>query len=366
MKRLWIVVVLALLAGERSFVLGHLSFEERGDRDSDSVSVRLPDTVRMLLFPAFSPRRVEVESRGGMRVEGRTVRRAVIEVSDDGRVTLDGAGSFTSLAIAPLRSTDSMVLVIPQRRRSLAARLTVAASDGKLQIVVALPLRDYLAATLAAETSSGDPPAYLAALAVVQRNFLLLHPRRHAPFADVCDNTHCQAANPERITPRVRGAVAAAEPIELGEGSVRPAFYAACCGGGTLTPAQVWGTPVAGYTNVECNRCRSSLRYRWEHPVPATPEVDRLLRGAPAPPFVNDDLRIALGRLVGFNLVLSNTFDRIVRRGREYRIAGRGFGHRVGLCQEGARTLARNGWSPERILRYYFPSVPITVHQEER
>jgi|GEM_PF-1822418 len=334
--------------------------------DRDSIAHHLPDSVRMLVLSAFSPVSVEIVARGRMRVGGRVVRRARLEVSGEAELLVDGVAAPPALSIVAARTGDSVTLLLPQRRRSFASPLTVSARGGRLQMVVALPLRDYLAATLATETSIGDPPAYLTALAVVQRNFLLLHPDRHGPFADVCDNTHCQAANPERITARMRGAVTAAARIGLGDDEVRPAFYSACCGGGTLTPAQVWGTVVLGYTSVQCSNCRRSSRYRWENSIPATPDVERLLRTLPAPPFVSDDLRIGLGRIAGFNRVPGNTFERIVRRRGEYRIAGRGFGHRVGLCQEGARTLARNGWSAERILHYYFPSVPVSVRVEER
>ena len=34
---------------------------------------------------------------------------------------------------------------------------------------------------------------------------------------------------------------------------------------------------------------------------------------------------------------------------------GRGFGHGVGLCQEGAMKMARLGYSYDQIIGYYFP-----------
>jgi len=35
---------------------------------------------------------------------------------------------------------------------------------------------------------------------------------------------------------------------------------------------------------------------------------------------------------------------------------GRGFGHGMGLCQYGAESLSRQGWSAGRILAYYYPT----------
>jgi stage II sporulation protein D len=37
-------------------------------------------------------------------------------------------------------------------------------------------------------------------------------------------------------------------------------------------------------------------------------------------------------------------------------IAGKGFGHGVGLCQYGSREMARQGKTTEQILSYYYPN----------
>ena len=42
-----------------------------------------------------------------------------------------------------------------------------------------------------------------------------------------------------------------------------------------------------------------------------------------------------------------------------YRFVGGGFGHGVGLSQIGARQLARNGWSAQEILLFYYPETEI-------
>ena len=41
-------------------------------------------------------------------------------------------------------------------------------------------------------------------------------------------------------------------------------------------------------------------------------------------------------------------------------IAGKGWGHGVGLSQWGAKALAEQGWSYQRILEHYFPGTRIT------
>jgi stage II sporulation protein D len=39
---------------------------------------------------------------------------------------------------------------------------------------------------------------------------------------------------------------------------------------------------------------------------------------------------------------------------------GHGFGHGVGLCQEGAMKMARNSYSFDQIIGFYFPDFTIS------
>ena len=62
-------------------------------------------------------------------------------------------------------------------------------------------------------------------------------------------------------------------------------------------------------------------------------------------------------RTGGTNLRASCIEFRTTRDGIE--ATGRGFGHGVGLCQYGARTMGRNGASAESILARYYPGATV-------
>ena len=60
--------------------------------------------------------------------------------------------------------------------------------------------------------------------------------------------------------------------------------------------------------------------------------------------------------------IRSTKFD--VRRDDEtYVFFGTGYGHGVGLCQDGAEGMARDGWDFERILNWYYTSVRIEKYR---
>ena len=46
-----------------------------------------------------------------------------------------------------------------------------------------------------------------------------------------------------------------------------------------------------------------------------------------------------------------------------YELSGRGWGHGVGMCQEGAKYMAIKGKTYKRILRHYYPSAAIIDYE---
>ncbi|MBK8497883.1 MAG: hypothetical protein IPL52_03475 [Flavobacteriales bacterium] len=57
------------------------------------------------------------------------------------------------------------------------------------------------------------------------------------------------------------------------------------------------------------------------------------------------------------DLRLKSTFFSVDTSGDNVVLKGRGFGHAVGLCQEGAMAMARAGYSYTDILHHYYSSV---------
>jgi stage II sporulation protein D len=69
-------------------------------------------------------------------------------------------------------------------------------------------------------------------------------------------------------------------------------------------------------------------------------------------------LATRLRELIGYSLLKSTRFKTHVD-GERVTFSGRGFGHGVGLCQWGAKDLAKSGKSFKEILGHYFPGLKI-------
>ncbi len=155
------------------------------------------------------------------------------------------------------------------------------------------------------------------------------------------------------------------------------AWYHSTCGGRTASAASVFGVPDrVALSGVRCDWCTSSKYFRWNSRLVAKDVVRAAgLKGAlEAFEVTSRDvggratrLRIRAGgksrdvgapvfRLrIGPSKMRSCQLDQIEVAGGELVIAGRGWGHGVGLCQIGANTLAGQSARAEDIVRTYYP-----------
>jgi stage II sporulation protein D len=71
------------------------------------------------------------------------------------------------------------------------------------------------------------------------------------------------------------------------------------------------------------------------------------------------DFKIIVGRALGWNLLKSSRFE-LTHSGSNFIFRGSGFGHGLGLCQEGAHVMAARGANYRQILAKYFPTTSVT------
>jgi stage II sporulation protein D len=253
--------------------------------------------------------------------------------------------------------------------------------------VLTLPLEPYVARVLSGEAARESRPAALEALAITIRTFALANRGRHrADGFDVCDQTHCQVVRTADAATE-RAAEATAGRVLLRDGAPASVFYTASCGGRTEKPSNVWpgaedpsflpsreddacqGAPLWTAEIHESDLLRalrasgfrgSRLRGVRIAERNGSDRVARLtLDGLQPDQISGQDLRVAVGRTLGWQHIKSTAFD-LRRHGDEYVFRGHGFGHGVGMCVIGAARLAERGTSATAILARYFPGLPIS------
>jgi SpoIID/LytB domain protein len=300
------------------------------------------------------------------------------------------AGS-SSQAAAPQRAPDAQarrgvgpggvppaVVALPP-----SVRLGRLSASGRAAIET-MSLDDYIAQVLAGEGQPSAGTAAQQALAITARTFALANLNRHRREGfDVCDTTHCQVLKRATTTTR-DAAIATSGQVLLFEGRPAPVFYSASCGGRLERASQVWpgssdlaqpdrddadADEPAWVSEVRAGDLERALRAAGLRGgqvrglrVIQRNQSGRVVRlrvdGFSPPEISGNDLRMAVGRVLGWQLMKSTAFD-VDRTGSGYRFRGRGHGHGVGLCVIGAGVRASRGADAAAILRFYFPSLRV-------
>ena len=252
--------------------------------------------------------------------------------------------------------------------------------------VTNMPVEAYVARVLAGEAVRDSQPAALEALAITIRTFALANRGRHrADGFDLCDQTHCQVLR-TAVAATERAAQATAGRLLLRDGVPASVYYSASCGGRTQLPSDVWpgaddppylpskdddacrGAPAwtAELHEADLQRALRASGFRGDlHDVKiasrnASGRVARLkLDGLRPDQISGQDLRVAVGRTLGWQHVKSTAFD-LRKKDGSYRFSGHGSGHGVGMCVIGSARLAEQGTSAEAILARYFPGLEIS------
>lgn len=332
------------------------------------------NAVRIGVFGLFHPSQLKVTPVAGAALvvhagkemialeKSSGVESITVQSSTTGILLLVGKRVLHVPAVALSgrmdESTDFMLSVPDKISRRYRGTLEIGASEGKLTAVVRMDLETAVASVVAAESAPGTPLEALKAQAIASRSYFVASRGRHRDF-DFCDTTHCQfLREPPTISSAATRAVEATRGMLLAyHAQPLPTMYTRSCSGRTRTPGDV-GLPSDGYPyySVECKYCRSHPA-RWTSRISAS-DATRLRSS-------DEFARLAVDRVLGWSAVPSNDFTISMSNSHAANekvvLEGKGQGHGIGLCQAGARFMAKEGASFREILSYYYPNTAI-VH----
>lgn len=194
---------------------------------------------------------------------------------------------------------------------------------------------------------------------------------------DLCDDVHCQAFN--GITNDSLILMAALETkgqVMIGTDSLPvTAVFHSNCGGETLASENLWLRGQPYLKKVKDPFCISSRNSRWSKRISVREWIDYLKRsGMPYAPGeyallnFNQPIRMINYKAgifsMPFNQVrtdlgLRSSFFSVKVEGDSVVLSGRGYGHGIGLCQEGAMVMASKGFDFRKIIGFYFQGVTI-------
>ncbi|MCH2230680.1 MAG: SpoIID/LytB domain-containing protein [Crocinitomicaceae bacterium] len=214
----------------------------------------------------------------------------------------------------------------------------------------------------------------------MSRTYALKNKRRHIKDGyELCDGVHCQAYhNKLKHTPEIREAVEATggEVIVDYNNKLVTTYFSANCGGQTCDASYVWNNSVPYLSSFIDTFCIHTKQATWSKRISKHSwttflskqygvteakygdliyNFDQDYRKAF---FIHPSLGIPL-RDLRKKFKLKSTFFSTELVGDQVVISGKGFGHGVGLCQEGAMGMAKSGYNYKQIAFYYFNRVKV-------
>ena len=227
-----------------------------------------------------------------------------------------------------------------------------------------------------AEAGYALPDEYYKLQAILSRTYALKNLDRHAHEGfSVCDKVHCQVYHHRCSRSQIFEATVATNALVVVDDELRliNTIFHSNCGGETCNSEDVWHTPLSYLRCVEDSFCVKASKATWTKSLPKA-EVDRyfgtnLIEGAFDPDLFNFcqmEERWADQELfnkplpkVRKDLGLRSTFFYLEEKGDSVIFVGRGYGHGVGLCQQGGIEMAKLGYSYVDILKHYYQGIHI-------
>jgi stage II sporulation protein D len=254
---------------------------------------------------------------------------------------------------------------------------------GRIRIINHVDENLYLAGVVEAESGTGAHQMYYKAHSIICRTYLYGNLKRHADeYFDLCDGVHCQVYK-GKLTGHmpVYDAVdnTSGKVIVYGNSGLITAAFHASCGGETVNSEEVWLIPRPYLRSVQDQYCIKRPSATWQRRIDAGEWVHYLknngLENGGKQFSAVDFVYLQPGRNIfytfkGIAIPLrkirsdwnfrSAFFSIEYSGGQELLFRGRGYGHGVGLCQEGAMEMARAGYNFMEILQFYYTNISIT------
>jgi stage II sporulation protein D len=279
-------------------------------------------------------------------------------------------------------------LVDPDRKiRVYQGNLSINVSEGYLRLINEVPLDSYIAGVTEAEAGVKANIEFYKVQAILARTFALAHINKHVTEGfSLCDQVHCQAyfgkpheLNIIRAVEVTKGKVVVDQSLNL----IVAAFHSNS-GGQTANSEDVWGKSTPYLKSIIDTFSIHMPNAKWErkmltedwlsylklkHNFP----VDKMEVKEAAINFNQDHRKVYLEynnnrvllKNIRQDLQLKSTYFTVKPCGKDSVVfIGKGYGHGLGMCQEGAMRMARLGYAYTDILNFYYQDILlIDLHQ---
>ncbi len=279
-------------------------------------------------------------------------------------------------------SSFKLQIIYPKPKTSIYPNnLEINAHDGILNLINQTELNLYVAGVIESEIGNVRNSELLKVQAVISRTYVLKHLDRHKGEGfEVCDKVHCQVFHGKcRFNLIINGAVDSTGYIVIydKDDQLIEAVFHANCGGQTTNSEDIWSKPRSYLKSVKDTFCIHTKQAVWTKEINKNAWLQYLSKKSgkhitepcvgilkerkvmmPCVEVSYEDLRT--------DWKLKSTFISIEDKGDLVVLKGRGFGHGVGMCQEGSIRMANLGVKFDQIIKFYYTDIHLFPYQVQK
>ncbi|MBO7238072.1 MAG: SpoIID/LytB domain-containing protein [Elusimicrobiaceae bacterium] len=349
--------------------------------------VHAAQTVRVQL--AENLKSAQIKTSGKVYIQAlNSTKRYKVSKSDTLNAWIVSKGKIQLGALttgSPIIITPSSGVQLTFQKNTYTGKLYLIPSGSTLSVVEHTDLENYLLGVLPYEMSHTWPLEALKAQAVAARTYTKMQLKEDKSDFDLYNDVRSQMYKGSgKVYDSVRKAVTATRGQVLTyKDNLFNTYYHANCGGAT-DDAKIWTgskePTIKPLQGVSCKTDSHSKSYSWNATVPLksinsfvnqnglSGSVKKIkiaertrTKRAVTLQFTtakgSKTLSCAKFRLaVGPSLLKSCKITSISAKSSGFAFAGNGYGHGIGMCQDGAKGMAEKGKNYKQILAHYFPS----------
>jgi stage II sporulation protein D len=272
----------------------------------------------------------------------------------------------------------------PERREEKYDQgLKVKADGNSLRLLgIISDFEGYVAGVIESEAGKEQSLEFYKVQAVICRTYALSNKRRHEHEGfNLCDQVHCQVYkgmsrfNPEILT---AAKTTAGEVVVDTNMDLITATFHSNCGGHTVNSEEVWSNALPYLRAKKDTFCLEGNHATWESEIlrsawlgyleersgdlstVSTEELYTIRQPVRSTHLSFADSTVPL-KDIRRKWFLNSTYFEMDGEGDKLVLKGKGFGHGVGLCQEGAMNMVNLGYSYQDVLTFYYTDVHL-VH----
>ena len=290
-------------------------------------------------------------------------------------------GKFKTIELAGLMEYNSFIIqpISPNKlkKRAYTDDLIITPLDNTIRIINRVNLEQYVAGVVECEGGTKSNSEYYKTQAIICRTYALKNYYRHVDEGfNLCSDVHCQAyLHKAEHSDVIKKSVKLTKGLVIVDTTLNliTATFHSNSGGQTISSEMVWLTAKSYLKSIPDSFSVGKHNYTWEKEIPLWKWRTMLQNnGFPISELSSSDLSFSqvqrkmyykigsdsmLLKDIRTEMKLKSTFFEVIPEEKNVLLKGKGYGHGVGMSQEGAMEMADKNYNYREIIKFYYKNV---------